>query len=160
MQGSGAKYPLTSFCMRAMMTTQNETPTTWNARMNTQVQHDLPLLVSEWEQAKQKLDDAKAEELRLRNRIIAMFPSPVEGTNKLELPGVTVKYKHVINYSFDEATLAPTLNALPEPFRSQLVRYKPELNVKVYRILPKDALLTLSDTLITKPGQGSLEVVR
>lgn len=122
---------------------------------------DNETLVREWEDAKRRLADAQAHEMRCRLALAVQITNPREGTNNLNISEhMTVKVKHVINRTVDAAAVPSVVKALPEPYRSQLFPYKPGLDTTLYRTLTPDLLLVVADAVTSKPGTPQIEVVR
>lgn len=102
------------------------------------------------------------EEMTLRKELFAeAFPSPVEGTNNLELPGGWVlKTTYKLDRKLDSSALPAVLAELRKhdvPADS-LVDYEPKLNLKMYRTL-SDANRSIFDQAMTiKPASPTLEL--
>lgn len=124
-------------------------------------------LILRWNEKIQALAVAKQEELELRNALITMGWGPAigEGTHTKELgEGWQLKAKGVYNYKLDKDnekvlkaiekidTLAPSVGAM-------IVRWKPELNVSMYRELMPTLRAVIQEVLTITPGQPQLELV-
>lgn len=103
------------------------------------------------------------QERKLRQEVFAMaFPKPAEGTNNEELPeGWKLKGTLKIDRKFDEAALPAVKEAVramgfnPDP----LVKYKPELELKLYRAMPPEVMKVFDTALTIKPALPSIELV-
>jgi hypothetical protein len=118
----------------------------------------------QWDEAKKQLAHWKSTEALLRKRCIsAYFPDPVEGTNKVPLSkGWILKMGHEITRKIDEPLLEENREILTSGYGislDELIRWKPELNLRAYRNLEGDALNAFDQVLIIKPGSDSLEIV-
>lgn len=119
--------------------------------------------LSEWQGVATHLATLKAREMELRKELFAFaFPSPLEGTNKVDLPaGWLLKGVYKLDRSVDEAAFNAikdqlrAININPDP----LVRLKPELAVRDYKALSDQARAIVDQALIIKPGAPSLELV-
>jgi hypothetical protein len=113
--------------------------------------------LEKWSQLKTTIQNLQDEERALRTALFAgSFPSPVEGTNKLELPdGRVLKGTHKLN-----RTLLPTWDKkLPPDLAEMVVRTKFELNTTAYRNLPEKLQKQVDEVLVAKPGMCQLEIV-
>ena len=119
--------------------------------------------LTEWTQVSATLDAAKAREMELRKELFGFaFPTPLEGTNKAELPGNwMLKGVYKLNRDLDLTALAAVneemvkLQVNPDT----LVKYKPELITGAYKALSDQARLVYDQALIVKVGSPSLELV-
>jgi len=116
-----------------------------------------------WQKTKSQVDQLSANEKRLREELFGVaFPTPVEGTNNVDLPeGWKLKGVLKINRTLDEAALPAVMNAVrgmnfnPDP----LVRYKLELALKDYKALPENVRHVFDAALTIKPGLPTIELV-
>jgi hypothetical protein len=134
---------------------------------NTVTQKDL----EEWYGLQDQLRRIKAAEILLRGKIFkGLFKNPVEGTNTLPLDGGwVIKAKRVINRDIDEASLQANVMEDPNTHMSrltangihpqQLIRWKPELILKAYRLLSEEQVKIFDECLIIKDGSPALEIV-
>jgi len=107
--------------------------------------------VAEWFDAAAKLAVLKEQEMNLRNEVVRYyFPNGLkEGTNKADLPegwGMTVT--GVINRKIDVAVKDAVHAQLVEEFQfdsGEAIKYKPELDVPVYRLMQKAVIETTGD---------------
>ena len=127
----------------------------------------LPATVREWKEISAWMETAKKTEKELREKIAAaLFPSPVEGVNRVQavLDGQTVEIAldHKINRKLDEPGLDAVMLQLPEnsPYRQAgvLIAYKPSLVLKGFRTMPDEQRRIFSQCLTETPGLPSLEV--
>jgi hypothetical protein len=126
--------------------------------------------MKEWYALKQQIDDLKNKEVVLRQFIFnGIFPKPEEGINKYDIndgTGAVLKATHVINRkvqedALDELTKSLQTNAsnLPQLDLSKLVKWKPEVSIKEYRLLTDEQRNLFDQTLVIKPGMPSLEIM-
>ncbi len=124
-------------------------------------------VIREWKEISDWMDNAKKKERELRDQICAaLFPKPIEGTNRvlvaIEGQEVEVVVDHRINRKLDEAVLDSVMLRLPEdsPYRQQgvLVNYKPSLVLTGLRTLPDDQRRIFSEALTETPGAPGLEI--
>lgn len=110
------------------------------------------------------LAQAKERELELRKKIVsALFPDPVEGTNRLFTEdGFEVYMKYTINRKLDEAALPAVMQQLPEDSNARvldvLITYKPQLVLSGFRELPEDQAKIFAQALTEEPGTPQLEI--
>lgn len=120
--------------------------------------------LQEWYIQKSALNKAKQEEHLKRVRIAGFyFPSPREGTNRIDLGlGFDLKLDHKLNYSVDEADLdnvaADKIKELQLPWE-ELFDYKPQLNIKTYRNLTDEQRLFVQSIITIKEGSPQMEIV-
>lgn len=126
---------------------------------NTVTQADLEL----WYTTKRELDNLKVKEQLLRQKIFkGKFPDAKEGTNSVELAdGFVLKGTRVISRTIDEAAFkASVVELAKNGIRTdEIVRYKPELAVSVYRTLTEEQRHLMDTVLVVKDGMPSLEIV-
>lgn len=121
--------------------------------------------INRWYELQAKLREIKAEEMFLRILIYkGLFPKPSEGTNTFDL-GVdkwAFKAQRVIDRKVDEAALAALKEDLikEEIPVDDLIRWKPELEVKKYRALTAEQRTRFEQVLIIKDGSPQLELVQ
>ncbi len=119
---------------------------------------------ADWQELKESIRLLVAQEKALRARIVAdAFPVLKEGVNRLVLSGVEIVVNHTINRAVDEAILSDAkfsarLKAL-KISADELVRFKPELNLRPYRKLTKEQLQIFDGALIIKDGANELEIL-
>jgi len=127
-----------------------------------------PDLFQDWKLWDERKDYAVARERALRAEIVdRLFPHPKEGSNKASEAFPTVKgvvqvdftMTHKIDRKVDEALLDLTF-AQPElaaTSRDRLIKLKPELALKEYRLLDDATRPFFDRCLIVKPGSPQLE---
>jgi len=118
-----------------------------------------------WNDLQAKLSALKEEEMTLRKRIYAQyFTMPAEGTNKVPLAGGWIlKAVRVIDRKVDIGALqalsvedGPLHKAGVNP--NLLIKWKPELEIKVYRTLTEQQREAFDQALIIKDGSPQLEI--
>lgn len=109
----------------------------------------------------QQLKPVIQQERALRRELVdAYFPTPKEGSNKADIgSGWTLEYYNWIDYQIDEAVVPAVTTQLPPGFLDHLLRYKPELQLKNYRTLPKEYKDVFDQCVISKPGSPSVKLV-
>lgn len=125
--------------------------------------------LQEWNEALTAATEAKKaieKEQALRKEVMALFfPSPEEGTNKLDIgAGWTLKATHKIDRKIDEAALPAVFQQLremgvnPDP----LVRSVPALETNAYKSLVQinpEASRVFEQALTIKPGSPTVELI-
>lgn len=130
--------------------------------------------LAQWYRYTQELSKLKAAEMLLRQRIFkAFFPDPREGTNTAVLPDTyQLKGVHVINRKIVEESMQalcyrPPLaegvygkSKLEEAGVrvDQLVKWKPELAISVYRELTEEQRHLVDQMLLIDAGSPSLKI--
>ena len=116
-----------------------------------------------WDKMKTELSKLKSAEALLRRRVFRhFFPTPEEGTNKVDLAaGYVLKGVHEINRDVDEGALQALNESLREKgiITDNYIRRKPELKVGEYRKLTEEQATLFDQVLIIKPGMPSMEIV-
>jgi hypothetical protein len=129
---------------------------------NTTTEQDL----AAWFTAKKELERVKASEMLLRMKLFGhYFPSPVEGTNTVELPSVqgvryALKAVYPITRKIDDPVLTTAAGMLREkgvPVDSLVVR-KPELVLSEYRTLTAEQRALFDQVMEIKPGTPALTI--
>jgi hypothetical protein len=120
--------------------------------------------IATWYKMHQQLGKLKSAEMLLRNKIFkGLWLEPVEGTNKYELDkGFVLKATYPITRKVDIAlltTMSPELRTAGIMV-DNLVKYKPELVVAVYRTLTTEQQQSFDRILEIKPGSPQLEIVQ
>ena len=127
--------------------------------------------LNEWYRLKDELTRVKTAEMLLRTKIYkGLFTAPEEGTNTLPLDGGwVIKAKRTIQRDIDLAAL--NVNAIVDPATNmsrltqngihpeQLVKWKPELVLKNYRLLTEEQMAIFNECLVIKDGSPALEIV-
>lgn len=127
--------------------------------------------VAKWFELADQLRQLKAAESMLRSRIVKHFyPNLKEGVNTYDLndgTGYVMKASHETNRkvlepelkAMQEAMATEGSNLLPLNF-TELLRWKPEVNMKAYRALNPEAQKQFEQILEIKPGSTSIEIVK
>jgi len=127
--------------------------------------------INKWYELQAQLKSIKASEMLLRTKIYkGLFKDPKEGTNTIPLnQGWVLKAKHVINRDVDQASLTACsqIDEATQMSRfssngihtEKLIKWKPELVTKEYRLLTDEQRQIFDECLIIKPGSPSLEIV-
>ena len=116
-----------------------------------------------WSEAAEQLAAIKNTEMLLRNRVFkGKFLNPVEGTNSTPLlNNYVLKATYKLNRTIEleaVSTLADDLHKAGIN-TTELIKYKPELDIKAYKALNEDQRKVFDMCLIVKPGTPSLEIV-
>lgn len=148
---------------------------------------DWAAKLKQWEKQKEEAAKAVAAERLTRAELFAhFFPSPVEGTNTVELEGgAELKGKYPIDRKVDEQAWAAFqkttvgecldfLRTLNQPLDGvdpampvwqfmrmpvdQLVKWSPELSVTIYRKLTAEQKTLMDTCLTSKPGSIAIEI--
>lgn len=116
-----------------------------------------------WYNMKVELARLRTAEMLLRRKIFnAYFPDPKEGTNSFTMPdGAVMKGVQGIDRQIDEGAALAMKDELAEANISldKLIRRKPELVVKEYRLLTQEQMNLFDQCLVIKPESPSLEIV-
>jgi hypothetical protein len=126
--------------------------------------------LKEWYELKKQMDEMKNKEVVLRQFIFAgLFPTPEEGTNTYPLndgTGAVAKGVHTINRAVQVELLAELAKVQAMPDSNQpklelekLVKWKPEVSIKEYRLLTDEQRLLFDQVLVIKPGMPGLDIV-
>lgn len=121
-------------------------------------------LLQEWYIDKGKLSELKETEGFTRRRLVAYyFPSPEEGTNRLDLGhGYDLKLNYSYEYKVDEAAVDQVTQAQIKKHKlpwDDLFVYKPTLNKRVYNDLTSEQQKFVQGLLDIKPASPQLEIV-
>lgn len=116
-----------------------------------------------WYELQKQISELKNKETLLRQKIFGYyFEDAKEGTNTFDLQdGFLLKGKRVVNRTLDYGVFQANV----ERFRKigitpeDLVRMKPELELKAYRGLSADQQKVFDECLVIKDGMPSLEIV-
>ncbi|UPT53015.1 hypothetical protein [Hafnia phage yong3] len=119
--------------------------------------------IFEWYKLKDEIKRIQARERLLRDKICkSYFPTPKEGTNKVQLPdGAEMKMTYKIDRKVDIAMFS---QIAPQMFErgvdvNLLVESKPTLKVANYRKLEGETLAIFNQCIESKPGSPTLEIV-
>lgn len=121
----------------------------------------------EWQAAATALEAAKATEAKLRIEVVGLFPfDDEEGTQNIDLAnGWKLKAVKKQNYKLDALKVDAALEKMEKLGEAEkllaerLVKFKPELSISEYRILPANCRGIIDDVLTVSPGMPSLELV-
>jgi hypothetical protein len=119
---------------------------------------------AEWVQLSKSVRALVARELELRKKIFAfVFPSPKEGMNvarinEIEDMKASVPYTRKLN--MEEIQRRQEEFAAAEIPLAQLIEWKPELKLPIYRALTDDQRELFDEVLLIKDGSPTLEIVR
>ena len=128
--------------------------------------NEQEILIQQWQEAKAKAEEAKLAidaEMELRKKVFAVvFPTPTEGTNKLELgAGYVLKGAYKIERKVDDAALGPVMKELRDMGVNAdiLVDWKPSVKISTYRECSTEVQRVFDRALIIKPASPTLELV-
>lgn len=121
-----------------------------------------------WMEANAKLSTLKADELRLRNELIAMlYPTGTvpTGTNTTPLAeGWVIKVVGKQNITVDESLLGETQEMVkksdPTLDFDAVIKMKPSLSLSGFNELTEEQKKLFQNCLITKPGQATVEIAK
>lgn len=117
-----------------------------------------------WYKLKKKLADMKVQEEMLRRKIFGgWFPEATEGVNSKPLAdGYVLKATRVISRTVDGAAFSASIETLAKAgiATDEIVAYKPELKIGVYRKLTAEQMRLMDSVLIVKDGMPQLEIVK
>lgn len=121
-------------------------------------------LLQEWYVDKKKLSELKQSEGFTRRRLVSFyFPSPNEGTNRLDLGGgYDLLLKHDYDYKVDEAAVEQVTQAQIKKHKlpwDDLFVYKPTLNKRVYNDLSSEQQAFVQSLLDIKESSPQLDIV-
>ncbi len=117
--------------------------------------------ISQWVEIKAKMAQLKIEEGILRKLFLDTYftTAKPEGTTRQDLPdGYKLKGEFSLDRKVDETALPAVLERLQEASKVDLIRYKPELNLAVYRKLPDAEKKIVDECLIIKPSSTQLSL--
>lgn len=129
-------------------------------------------ILTQWKDAKAKLDVYQATERALRSQVIEAFsnePEDASGVENVDVGwGYTLKITHKLDYNLDNANdYEATDNALDEIEKlengellaERLVKRKLEISVSEYKKLPPAAKKIIDRVLTIKPASKRVELV-
>lgn len=130
--------------------------------------------LAEWFNMQKQLAILRVGEMLLRKKIFAhFFPAPTEGTNTVPLPeNWQLKGGYVINRKIVPESMAALCYREPLPeggfaankleqigiSTDRLIKWTPELSIKVYRELNEAQQHLVDQMLLIEPGAPSLEI--
>jgi hypothetical protein len=118
--------------------------------------------ILEWEKLKKQVSELVEQEREMRKEIISeCFPTLDEGTNKYHLGGkFNLVADQPIDRNIDEATWLAFQDKMRKlKIAEDIAKWKPKLNVALYRKLTDKQRILVDNCLIIKPGSVSLKVV-
>ena len=127
---------------------------------------DFNLKSARWMELSAQMALDKAEEIKLRNELIAMVhPNgkiPV-GTNTTPLAeGWVIKVVGKVNISVDESLLDETRELVKKADANldfdEVIKMKPSLSASGFNELTNEQKKLFQNCLITKPGQATVEI--
>lgn len=114
-------------------------------------------IYEDWLEASDKLKQAKADELALRNHIIDLHQGDtIEGARTDRFEGFKIVTTAKLNRSIDVAVLDAIWEDLPDD-QKECVDFKPSLKLSKYKEVEKAGGMLLQ-AITTKPAQASLKV--
>lgn len=119
---------------------------------------DYYKMLTDWKVTVQTLQELKEKELTLRKQLFAgAFPAPAEGTQRVTLTdGTILKGVFKLNRKIDVEVLKNL--ELSQRVKDLVVRYKPELDAKMYRTMSTEDREIFDECLTITPGTPSLEI--
>ena len=126
--------------------------------------------LGEWYKSVQEAAAVKPiieNEQALRKEVMGLFfPTPVEGTNTVDLEGGwKLKGVHKLDRKVDEAALEAVMKKLREEYQynaDTLIKQEPKLDTKAYKALVTinpEAAKAFEEALTIKPGSPTLELI-
>jgi hypothetical protein len=121
-------------------------------------------LLQEWNEAKEQLKHWQQKESELRDTLVkGLFDSSkTEGTDTLILSGEwKLKVTRKLSYNLSNANdgLVNILQTLPSVITQNLIRWKPDLNLSLFRKLDEPMRNLFTPVLTIKPSKPSLELI-
>ena len=124
---------------------------------------DLAELSQRWLQEKHKEDAAKEERRKIEDEMLALahIPENADGTNTLRLDSCTIKIVGRIDRKVDSDKLQELAaeHGLSEHL-SSLFRWKPELNMAVWKAANEAITKPLAPAITAKPGRPSFSITQ
>lgn len=111
-------------------------------------------LLSEWNETKQLLDQIKAKELKLREKIIEQYPGD-QGTSTYDGKDFQLKITRGVTRSVDDAELVTIWDKLTD-LEKACIKYKPQLDAKLFDKLPQKN--KLSRAVVIKPSLPTVKL--
>ncbi len=122
---------------------------------------ELSNKLAQWAAASENQKYWQELERKLRKEIFdELFPKPKEGTNRAELG---MGYNLVATYPIDRKVDLTSYTAISEQFEenkipSNIIKYEPKLEVKVYKAMTGQQQLFFDQALIIKPGSIQMKI--
>lgn len=120
-------------------------------------------LYQRWLDAKKLEAAAVAERRQLEDEMVAMFevPNDLDGTMKTEADGYLIKIEGRINKKIDSDKLQMlAAEAGLSEHLSSLFRWKPEINVKVWKAASDAVTTPLLDAITSTPGRPTFTITK
>jgi hypothetical protein len=118
--------------------------------------------LGEWAALAAHVKSVTEEERTMRKAIFSvLFPSPKEGTNRLEIGnGYTLIGKYPVDRKVDEGVLQVMKPKLAEAriMVDAVVKYEPSFAKAVYNTFTEEQKALFDQCLIIKPGSISMEI--
>lgn len=129
-----------------------------------QLQPSQLQLIQEWNEAKQQLNKWQETESTLRVQVVTELfnAETTEGTENIELAGNwKLKATKGLNYNLSnkDGALMNILATLPSLVAENLIRWKPDLNLGIYRKLDQHTQELFRSVLTVTSSKPKLELV-
>jgi hypothetical protein len=111
-------------------------------------------LIARWRTAKRDLEQAKENELRLREKILEAYPGDL-GTSTIEGEDFKLTITRGVSRTIDPVGLDLVWHELSE-FERSCITYTPKLDARMFNTLPSNCLL--SRAVIIKPTLPAVAV--
>lgn len=124
---------------------------------------ELDQLSHEWEMAKAREIDAKAEREKIEEQILAQVATKEEGSNTEKTLYYKVTTTGRINRTVKPDVVEELTAKIPDPIMQKVFKYKPSLDKKGLDYLQNnepDYYLEVSKAIVAKPGKTSVKVER
>jgi hypothetical protein len=120
-------------------------------------------LISAWQDAKAALDNAKAAESLLRERVVAAYFANAEIGTSHHVDGdrdvvCVKKYSYTLDKAGTSCAQQDIAVIIGVELAQRLVNWKPELSVSEYKKLPDAARVIIDNVLTIKPATPTIEV--
>ncbi|MCP3685780.1 MAG: hypothetical protein GY861_24290 [bacterium] len=113
--------------------------------------------IEEWLEAEAKLKEAKAEEIRLRNKICSfILQDTLKGSVKMKLFAWNLTATAKVNKTLDAELLQAITPDLTQEERDA-IKWSPKIVAKAFKLLGEDT--KLNEVITEKPGTPSLKAV-
>lgn len=122
---------------------------------------ELSYKIAQWTAVAEQQKHFQELERKLRKEIFdELFPKPKEGTNRAELG---MGYSLVATYPIDRKIDLTSYTAISGQFEenhipSNIIKYEPKLEVKVYKAMTGQQQLFFDQALIIKPGSIQMKI--
>ena len=116
-------------------------------------------LIKERESIAKWMTTARAREMELRKMIgMALFPAAKVGVNTLKSELGVFKYTRKQNFKLHKEQLALAEQSLGTDVYGRLIRHKPELVAKEFKLLTEDQKVLLAPALEVSDGSPTLDI--